>query len=165
MNAGIGSQDTASVIESVEVINSQGEILSYNAEELAFGYRTSRFQDCNEFILSATFRLSRNSSSAKIAKDLLRSRLLSQPYQQPSAGCIFRNPPGNSAGKLIDEAGLKGFSLGGAQISPKHANFIVNTGRATSQEVKQLIQMVRDKLQSQGINLEEEVRIIPYQLP
>ncbi|WP_375793057.1 UDP-N-acetylmuramate dehydrogenase [Chlamydia sp. 12-01] len=165
MNAGIGSQDTASAIESVEVINPSGEILSYQAEELDFGYRKSRFQNHNEFILSATFRISKNSSSVQIAKDLLQSRLLSQPYQQPSAGCIFRNPPGNSAGKLIDEAGLKGFSLGGAQISPKHANFIVNTGRATSYEVKELIQVVRDKLKSQGVSLEEEIRIIPYRLP
>ncbi|MEF9520268.1 UDP-N-acetylmuramate dehydrogenase [Chlamydia crocodili] len=165
MNAGIGNQDTASVVESVEAINSNGEILSYQSEELEFGYRKSRFQNHNEFILSATFRISKNTSSVQIAKDLLQNRLLSQPYQQPSAGCIFRNPPGNSAGKLIDEAGLKGFSLGGAQISPKHANFIVNTGRATSYEVKELIQVIRDKLKSQGISLEEEIRIIPYRLP
>lgn len=165
MNAGTGKQDTASVVESVEVISSKGEILSYRNEELEFGYRKSRFQNHNEFILSATFRISKNSSSLQIAKDLLESRLLSQPYQQPSVGCIFRNPPGNCAGKLIDEAGLKGVSLGGAQISLKHANFIVNTGRATSHEVKELIRMVQDKLRSQGISLEEEIRIIPYRLP
>ncbi|WP_348663020.1 UDP-N-acetylmuramate dehydrogenase [Chlamydia vaughanii] len=165
MNAGIGDQDVASVLESVEVINAEGEICSYTPQQLDFGYRKSRFQTRKEFILSATFKISRNSGALQLAKDLLQRRLASQPYQQPSAGCIFRNPPGDSAGKLIDEAGLKGLSLGGAQISPKHANFIVNTGRATAYEVKQLIQMVRDKLQSQGINLEEEIRIIPYRLP
>ncbi|BAE81013.1 UDP-N-acetylenolpyruvoylglucosamine reductase [Chlamydia felis Fe/C-56] len=165
MNAGIGNQDIASAIESVEAINSNGDIISYQAAELEFGYRRSRFQNSKEFILSATFRLSKSASSIQIAKDLLQNKLLSQPYQQPSAGCIFRNPPGNYAGKLIDEAGLKGLSLGGAQISSKHANFIVNNGRATSHEVKELIQIVRDKLKSQGISLEEEVRIIPYRLP
>lgn len=165
MNAGVGEQDVASVIESVEAIDSQGNIISYTADQLDFSYRSSRFHYCKEFILSATFRVTRNSSALQIAKQLLQHRLASQPYQLPSAGCIFRNPEGNSAGKLIDEAGFKGFSFGDAQISPKHANFIVNTGRATAYEVKQLIQIVQNKLQSQGINLEKEIRIIPYRFP
>ncbi|WP_407918997.1 UDP-N-acetylmuramate dehydrogenase [Chlamydia ibidis] len=164
MNAGTGMHDVASVLDSVEVIDESGEIRSYSSQTLELGYRTSCFQNRREFILSATFNLTRSSLASQTAKDLLHRRLLTQPYQEPSAGCIFQNPPGQSAGKLIEEMGLKGFSIGGAQVSRKHANFIINDGKATSAEVKELIEIIRDKLRATGVDLRQEIRIIPYQL-
>lgn len=162
MNAGISSQDVASVLDSVEIIRPSGEILLLKKEDLEFSYRSSRFHHTKEFILSATFKLSQEHTSDRKMRGLLNHRLMTQPYQYPSAGCVFKNPPGESAGKLIDLAGLKGLSVGGAKISEKHGNFIVNTGRATSKEVCQLIQMIRNQMDSFGITLQEEIRIIPF---
>ncbi|WP_201456278.1 UDP-N-acetylmuramate dehydrogenase [Chlamydia sp. 17-3921] len=166
MNAGTAEQDVASIVKFVEVINDQGNILTYTKEELEFSYRKSRFQQHHEFILSATFQLTKNFLAPHEIKAALQHRMTTQPYTLPSAGCIFRNPPGGaSAGKLIDEAGLKNLSVGGAKISHVHANFIVNTGRATSNEVKKLIEIIRSTLKIHGIELEEEVCIVPYRLP
>ncbi len=162
MNAGIGKQDVSSVLVEVEVITPEGEILSYPKEELDLGYRTSKFHTSQEFILSATFALTKDPLAMYRMKELLNHRLTTQPYQHPSLGCIFRNPPGSSAGALIDRAGLKGLSIGGAQISEKHGNFIINTGKATSGEVKELIQVIRGKMLSLGVELKEEIRSIPY---
>ncbi|CRI33528.1 UDP-N-acetylenolpyruvoylglucosamine reductase [Chlamydia pneumoniae] len=163
MNAGTNESDISSVVRNVETINSEGELCSYSVEELELSYRSSRFHRQQEFILSATFQLSKKQVSADHSKSILQHRLMTQPYTQPSAGCIFRNPEGTSAGKLIDAAGLKGLAIGGAQISPLHANFIINTGKATSDEVKQLIAIIQSTLKTQGIDLEHEIRIIPYQ--
>ncbi|SPN74093.1 UDP-N-acetylenolpyruvoylglucosamine reductase,UDP-N-acetylenolpyruvoylglucosamine reductase,UDP-N-acetylmuramate dehydrogenase,UDP-N-acetylenolpyruvoylglucosamine reductase,UDP-N-acetylenolpyruvoylglucosamine reductase, C-terminal domain [Chlamydia serpentis] len=163
MNAGTNEVNISSVVKNVETINSEGKLCSYSVEELELSYRSSRFHRQQEFILSATFQLSKKQASAYYAKQLLQQRLLTQPYTQPSAGCIFRNPEGISAGRLIDEAGLKGLVIGGAQISPMHGNFIVNTGKATSDEVKQLIEIIKSTLKTRGIDLEHEIRIIPYQ--
>ncbi|ETF38435.1 UDP-N-acetylmuramate dehydrogenase [Chlamydia pecorum] len=166
MNAGTGENDVASVIKSVEVINDQGKILTYTKEELELSYRSSRFHHRPEFILSATFQLTKNPLAPHKVKTALQHRIATQPCSLPSAGCVFRNPPtGGSAGKLIDEAGLKNFSIGGAKVSPTHANFIVNTGRATSEEVKKLIGVIRSTLKTRGIELEEELCVIPYRLP
>ncbi|ANH78777.1 UDP-N-acetylmuramate dehydrogenase [Candidatus Chlamydia sanziniae] len=165
MNAGTLKHEVASVVKHVETINAQGEIQSYTSDKLEFSYRSSRFHSNREFILSATFELSKDPSAFYQSKCSLQHRLSTQPYTQFSAGCIFRNPQGISAGKLIDEAGLKGLSVGGAQVSQLHGNFIVNTGRATAQEVIELIQVIQSTLKTRGIDLKKEIRIIPYRLP
>lgn len=164
MNAGACHQEISHVLREVEIINSTGDVVRLTPDQLQFSYRQSRFQSHKEFILSATFNISKNPDAQKVAKDILQRRLSSQPYQYHSAGCIFRNPKEGPAGRLIEEAGLKGLSSGDAQVSTKHANFIINKGRATAQDIKTLIQKIREKMHAQGIHLEEEIRIIPYRL-
>ena len=139
MNAGTTSANTASLLVNVEVINHSGELLSIPREKLLFSYRTSPFQKEQVFIVSATFQLTKDPTAAKRAKSLMEERVSKQPYESPSAGCIFRNPEGISAGALIDQAGLKGLTVGGAQISEKHGNFMINTGNARAADILKLI--------------------------
>lgn len=161
MNAGTGSEDTYSVLESIEVITSQGLLHSYHITELSYGYRSTPFQQRQEFIVSATFRITKNPHALDKTTSLLQKRLQTQPYKYPSAGCIFRNPPQLSAGQLIDQAGLKGTVHGGAQISEQHGNFIINTNQASASDVCYLIQKIKQKLKKQGVMLEEEIVIVP----
>ncbi|AAF39090.1 UDP-N-acetylenolpyruvoylglucosamine reductase [Chlamydia muridarum str. Nigg] len=163
MNAGTALANTASSLVSVEIIDHAGNLLSLSREELLFSYRTSPFQKKTAFIVSATFQLTRDSQAAQRAKALIEERILKQPYEYPSVGCIFRNPEGVSAGALIDQAGLKGLTIGGGQISQKHGNFIINTGNASAADVLELIETIQKTLKQQGIALEKEVRIIPFQ--
>lgn len=166
MNAGIGSMDTYSVLESVEVITAAGKIHSYKAKDLNYGYRTSPFQEHQEFITAAVFRIVRSSQAAQNMHNLLQKRLKSQPYMYPSAGCVFKNPSVQlSAGRLIDQAGLKGLSCGGAQISEQHGNFIINTNNATAADVRNLIHNVQAQLQIVNVQLEEELIIVPAGQP
>lgn len=163
MNAGIGVEDTYSVLDSVEVISSKGTLHTYSIKELSYGYRHSPFQVHQEFITAATFRITKDPYAPQKMQDLLQKRLHSQPYAYPSAGCIFRNPSKDlSAGKLIDQAGLKGLSCGGAQISEQHGNFIINKGDATAADVRRLIKTIQQQLP--GIPLREEVLIIPHEI-
>lgn len=100
------------------------------------------------FIASATFQLTKDPQAAKRAKALIEERILKQPYEYPSAGCIFRNPEGLSAGALIDRAGLKGLKIGGGQISEKHGNFIINTGNACTADILELIEIIQKLLKT-----------------
>lgn len=161
MNAGTGSEDTYSVLEHVEVLTPKAELRSYHIAELQYGYRKTPFQTNQEFIVSATFRITKNNQAFDKLSTLLRKRIQTQPYNYPSAGCIFRNPPQASAGQLIDQAGLKGISYGGAQISEKHGNFIINKNNASATDVVFLIQKIKRQLQKKDIDLEEEILIIP----
>lgn len=163
MNAGIGSSDTASVVVSVESINSHGIINTYSQKDLLFGYRTSRFQKYPEFILSATFQLHYNPQAPINTLNIISKKTSSQPYTHPSAGCIFQNPPNNYAGKLIQEAGFKGLRIGDAEISTQHGNFIINKGRASSKDVLKIIELLKDYFIKQNIILKEEITIIPYE--
>lgn len=162
MNAGTTSANTASLLVNVEVINHSGELLSIPREKLLFSYRTSPFQKEQVFIVSATFQLTKDPTAAKRAKSLMEERVSKQPYESPSAGCIFRNPEGISAGALIDQAGLKGLTVGGAQISEKHGNFMINTGNARAADILKLIEIVQETLTKKGVVLQKEVRIIPF---
>ena len=164
MNAGAQGGCTAEVLESVTVIEPQrpDHPFALRADELDFAYRQSRLQHEPLVVLSARFRLQAGHDPAELSRRTsanLHSRTSTQPYQQPSCGSVFRNPEPNKAGQLIEAMGLKGLSIGGAQVSPIHANFIVNTGAATAAEIDQLINAVQQRIQAaHGITLHTEVK-------
>ncbi len=159
MNAGANGRETCDSLKSVLYFD--GTQRNFTRQELAFGYRTSPFQKMKGAILSATFSLTPLPEARKNQLQIIETRMKTQPLKDKSAGCVFRNPPGKSAGALIDRAGLKGTTIGGAQVSELHANFIVNKGSATSQDVLKLIELVQEKVFEQtGIKLEPEIRII-----
>jgi UDP-N-acetylmuramate dehydrogenase len=164
MNAGAQGGCTAEVLESVTVVDPRDpeRTLTLHATELDFDYRHSRLQLEPLVVLSARFRLSAGHDPASISQRTsanLHSRTSSQPYQQPSCGSVFRNPEPQKAGQLIEGLGLKGLSLGGAQVSPIHANFIVNTGQALASDIDQLIAQVQHHvLSAHAIDLHTEVK-------
>ena len=170
MNAGAQGGCTAEVLESVTVIEPHrpDQPFALDASELDFAYRHSRLQHEPLVVLSARFRLQAGHDPAEISRHTsanLHSRTSTQPYQQPSCGSVFRNPEPKKAGQLIEALGLKGLSIGGAQVSPIHANFIVNTGAATAAEIDQLINAVQQRIQAaHGITLHTEVkRLGPFE--
>jgi UDP-N-acetylmuramate dehydrogenase len=170
MNAGAQGGCTAEVLESVTVIelHRPNHPFELRAGELDFAYRHSRLQEEPLVVLSARFRLNAGHDPAEVSRRTstnLHSRTSTQPYQQPSCGSVFRNPEPNKAGQLIEALGLKGLSVGGAQVSPIHANFIVNTGAATAAEIDQLISAVQQRIQAaHGITLHTEVkRLGPFE--
>ncbi|MDH4209047.1 MAG: UDP-N-acetylmuramate dehydrogenase, partial [Anaerolineae bacterium] len=164
-NAGAYGGDMAAVLRRVRVLDHEGRQRELAAEELGLGYRTSRFKNAEgsrEIILSATLQLAPESSAT--LKERMREyrarRRTAQP-RQPSAGSVFKNPPGSSAARLIDEAGLRGKRAGGAQISEKHANYIVNLGQATAADVLLLISVVQQEVRRcSGLDLELEIELI-----
>jgi len=132
------------------------------ARELGLGYRSSNLIDGKPFLFTAAFEL--DSSPPRVLQErrqsIIAEKHASQPMNARSAGCVFKNPKGTSAGYLIDQAGLKGFSVGGAVVSHKHANFILNSGEATADEIFRLIEIVRERVEQQsGIRLELEVEV------
>lgn len=164
MNAGAYEKEIADVIESVEVfsINDQ-KIYKLDKEECQLAYRHSIFHETKDVILSATFRLQSGDKEAIASrmKELMEKRNTKQPVNLPSAGSFFKRPAGHFAGKLIQEAGLKGLCVGGAQISPLHAGFVVNTGEATATDILELMKVVQNTvLDKFGVQLEPEVRIL-----
>ena len=157
MNAGAQGQQTGAVVEAVEYVDEQGTLCSMNRQNLSFGYRFSSFRNKGGVIASVRFKLCKDERALERQKEMVEYRKRTQPIDR-SAGCVFRNPPGLSAGKLIDEAGLKGRSVGGASVSPLHANFIVNRGGATASDVQSLIQIVRSEVLARtGVSLDCEV--------
>ena len=170
MNAGAQGGCTAEVLESVTVIepHKPNQPFELRAGELDFAYRHSRLQEEPLVVLSARFRLNAGHDPAEVSRRTsanLHSRTSTQPYQQPSCGSVFRNPEPQKAGQLIEALGLKGLSIGGAQVSPIHANFIVNTGAATAAEIDHLIGAVQERIQAaHGITLHTEVkRLGPFE--
>lgn len=163
MNAGAGGGDMASVVKSVTVLEAGGIRVLEN-EKLEFGYRSSYFlSHPTSIILFAELEL-QNHESREVIEDKmnrnLERRKLTQP-KEPSAGCVFKKVGGMSAGELIEKAGLKGFRVGGAEVSKIHANFIVNTGSATAKDVLKLIRIVKSKVYEKFKNeLELELEII-----
>jgi UDP-N-acetylmuramate dehydrogenase len=158
MNAGANGKETCDALKSVLYFDTARR--EYRREELTFGYRQSPFQKMDGVILAATFSLEPHSEARKSQLQIIDYRMKTQPLKEKSAGCVFRNPPNQSAGALIDRCGLKGTFCGGAKVSEIHANFIVNTGPASSQDVIQLIQLVQEKVfQQTGVHLEPEIRI------
>lgn len=170
-NAGAHESDTASVLESATVLLADGTERELPVAELGFGYRHSRFKDApagstgepTEIVLGATFRLT-PAAPAEIAARLdaiRRWRREHQPLGIPSAGSVFRNPEGDSAGRLIDAAGLKGTRIGGAVVSDKHANFIVNDRAGSAADVRQLAEHVRGRIRElHGIELVFEIEFV-----
>lgn len=165
MNAGANGAETQDVLQSVTYVNERGEIEEFSREKLQFGYRTSSFQQKRGAIAAAQFQLNPSSKAREDQLSIVAYRQKTQPYGLPSAGCVFRNPPAQSAGALIQQAGLKGLRMGDAEVSLLHANFIVNQGLATSNDVIALAHEVQRQVKEKmGTDLEMEVRKIPYQM-
>jgi UDP-N-acetylmuramate dehydrogenase len=162
MNAGTEVGATWDVVECVRLMLPNGEMVDVGPEEVAVGYRFAALPE-HSVVLEATLRAERG-RPAEVREEirrLYRCRGESQPLSHPNAGSIFKNPPGEYAGRLIDQRGLKGYRIGDAQVSCKHANFIVNLGQASVGEVLALIDYVKcSVLTHTGILLEEEVRIV-----
>ncbi len=163
MNAGAYEGSVSAALKSVTSMDADGRLAERPAESLEMGYRRSIFMDNGEIILSAVFSLENGEKSA-VAAEMQRLTALrneKQPVHLPSAGSFFKRPEGYFAGKLIQDAGLKGVSVGGAEVSPLHAGFIVNNGGATASDVIDLMKIVTETVyDSSGVMLEPEVRII-----
>ncbi len=163
MNAGANGIETCEHLESVEFVDPSGSLKTFKREELDFSYRSSSFQHWGGAIVAATFALKPDPEARQRQIEIVRYRQATQPYGDKSAGCIFRNPQGSSAGSLIDASGLKGTRIGGAEVSPRHANFVVNCEGATSEDVRNLVDEVRRQVRDKmDVLLESEVRYIPY---
>lgn len=163
MNAGAYGGETAEVIESVTVLTPENEIKTLSNSELDFGYRHSAVQDQNDIVLEATFKLSTGDKDEIQAEmDRLNElRESKQPLDLPSCGSVFKRPEGYFAGKLIHDAGLQGYQSGGAQVSKKHAGFIVNIDNATATDYLNVIKHVQETVYAKNkVHLETEVRII-----
>lgn len=162
MNAGAYGGEIKDIVDSVEIMDFFGNIHTLTNAEMGFSYRHSRLEDTGEIVISAVFRLEKaeiETVKAKM-KELQAKRSASQPLDLPSAGSAFKRPVQGYAAALIDQAGLKGYQVGGAAISTKHAGFAVNLGGATAADVKALLQQVSDIVyEKSGIRLEPEVRI------
>ena len=162
MNAGAYGGEIVQICESVDVMDMAGELKTYTCQEMEFSYRHSALEDRGGIVVSAIFRLVPKPVEEIKAymKELQGKRSASQPLDLPSAGSAFKRPVGGYAAALIDQAGLKGFQVGGAAISTKHAGFAVNVGGATAADVKELLRQVSDKVfENSGIRIEPEVRI------
>jgi UDP-N-acetylmuramate dehydrogenase len=162
MNAGAFGGETWPLVETVWTTDRFGNVRQRRNSEFKVGYRSVKGPD-NEWFLAAELKLvlGDTGQSRERIKSLLAQRAASQPISQPSCGSVFRNPVGDHAARLIESCGLKGHRIGGACVSEKHANFIVNLGGATAQEIETLIFRVRDEVNKQrGVSLEPEVRIV-----
>ena len=159
MNAGAYGGELGDFVNSVRILK-DGKVLSYPKAEMDFSYRTSRAKREGLTVLSAEFTLSRGEPDQIRSKmrELNEKRREKQPLEFPSAGSTFKRPEGNFAGKLIEEAGLSGVSVGGARVSEKHCGFLINSGGATAADLHRLIRLVQEKVQqNSGILLEPEV--------
>ena len=162
-NAGAYKSDMGYIVEEVLVITPELEIKKLYNRDLNFHYRTSFFKENKDYIiLQATIVLKRGKKDAIMAviEDRKKRRLMSQPLDFPSAGSVFRNPVNNFAGKLIEDIGYKGKNEGGAKVSEKHANFIINTGDATGQDIIKLIEEIKEKVKKEydiDLILEQEI--------
>ncbi|WP_150050445.1 UDP-N-acetylmuramate dehydrogenase [Methylomonas rhizoryzae] len=159
MNAGAFGGETWRIVERVEMVNRHGQILERGTDEFEVAYRSVRGLP-EEWFLSAQLRLQSGDSQASQTqiKTLLDKRNASQPTNKPTCGSVFKNPPGDFAARLIEACGLKGFSVGGAMVSEKHANFIENRGDATAADIETLIEHIQDRVRNQfGVALQTEV--------
>ncbi|MBC7332787.1 MAG: UDP-N-acetylmuramate dehydrogenase [Synergistetes bacterium] len=160
-NAGANSHAIGSLVEQVTVIQEDGEIKRLCNGDMFFSYRYSNFQEKSWFIWKAVLRLE-PSTPAEIAKRIrvFWEKRKRQPFSCQSAGCIFKNPPRDYAGRLIEQAGCKGMVIGGAKVSESHANFIINIGGAKARDVLQLMEIIKEKVKEKfGVELEPEIAI------
>lgn len=163
MNAGAYGGEMAQVLVSVTALDLDGSIQTLPAESCGLGYRRSVFSDGQRLVLEARFQLSSGDPAAIRARmdELAARRKEKQPLEYPSAGSMFKRPEGYFAAALIDQCGLKGFAVGGAQVSEKHAGFVVNRGGATCADVLELVRQVQARVQEQtGVALEMEVKVL-----
>lgn len=162
-NAGAFGTETADVIVDAELMDLNGDIWTATKEELGFGYRTTALQGTPVVVLSARFRgtAGDRDTAVRRIKEMANERAAKQPLAQPNTGSIFRNPPGDFAGRLIEAAGLKGHRVGGALVSERHANFIVNAGGATARDILDLMWACRREVKERfGIDLVPEVELV-----
>lgn len=163
MNAGAYGGEMKEVVQKVEVFTRNGEKKTYTNEEMQFSYRHSVIQETKEIISKVYFKMDKGNKEEIVAKveDLNKQRSDKQPLEYPSCGSVFKRPEGYFAGKLIQDAGLQGLTVGGAQVSKKHAGFMVNVNNATCEDYKNLIKKVQEKvLENSGVELECEVKIL-----
>lgn len=163
MNAGAYGGEMKDIIVSATVLTPEGEIVTFNKEELDLGYRTSVVAKKGYIVLEAEYQLQRGSREQIRARmdELKTQRVTKQPLEYPSAGSTFKRPEGYFAGKLIQDAGLRGFQVGGAQVSEKHCGFVINKEQATAADIKNLMEQVSEQvLQKFGVKLEPEVKIL-----
>jgi UDP-N-acetylmuramate dehydrogenase len=161
-NAGAFGYEMKDVLVLVEVMDIEGRIKKFNAEEINFGYRSSSISQ-NELILGAKIKLKKDEKEKVSAKvdDFLEKKREKQPLWEPSAGCVFKNPAGLSAGKLIDEAGCKGIRIGDVEVSSIHANFFINKGRANASDFIRLMEEAAHRVKERfGVVLEPEIKIV-----
>ncbi len=164
MNSGAYNGEMANIVQKVTCIDENGEIVELDNSACNFGYRKSVFHNGKYIILNVTFKLTKGNTDLIMAlmEDHMKQRKAKQPIDFPSAGSVFKRPLNNYAGKLIEEAGLKGASIGGAQVSRLHAGFIINfTGKATAKDFHELVDFVKDTvLEKSGVKLECEIIFI-----
>jgi len=164
MNAGCYGSETWNAVARVRTIDRAGRLQIREPHEYAVGYRSVvPVQAREEFFVAAWFQFARGNGdrARQKIKELLAKRIATQPLAEPNAGSVFRNPPGDHAARLIEASGLKGRRVGGAQVSPLHANFIVNKGGATAQDIEELILIVQNAVaRATGVLLEREVQIV-----
>ena len=161
MNAGAYGGEMKDVLVSVTVLTKDGQILKIEKDDLDLGYRTSVIAKKNYIVLEAVLKLKKgDKAEIKALMDDLRQRRISkQPLEYPSAGSTFKRPEGYFAGKLIQDTGLKGFQVGGAQVSEKHAGFVINKSQATASDIHELMRQVSEKVEEKfGVKLEPEVK-------
>lgn len=159
MNAGAFGSETWGIVDRVEMINPDGIVIERNHHEFEVAYRSVKGLD-NEWFLSAQLKLQKGNceTSQQYIKALLEKRNASQPTNKPTCGSVFKNPPGDYAARLIESCGLKGYTVGGAAVSEKHANFIENRGNATAVDIENLIEHIQSRVQAQfGVKLQPEV--------
>ncbi len=165
MNAGAHGAETWDSVVEITTIDKQGKLHEYRSEQFDVNYRHVSLPD-NQWFVAAKMRFEHGDKNTELEliRDLLKKRNISQPTNQPCAGSVFRNPPGDFSGRLIEVSGLKGLTIGGASVSDKHANFIVNNGEATAADIEALIFEVQQRVeQEHGVKLIPEVHIIGEQ--
>jgi UDP-N-acetylmuramate dehydrogenase len=163
MNAGASGTETCESLFEVSFVDKKGELEVLTRDQIAFSYRSSTFQKRKGVIASAKFLLRPSEEARKKQLGIIDYRTRTQPYSDKSAGCIFRNSESHSAGALIQQCGLKGKRIGGAEVSTVHANFIVNKGGATSKDILELADDVKKTVKEKtGIDLEMEICCIPF---
>ena len=165
MNAGAYLEDLSNIIIKVDILDDNFKLKTLTKDELNYSYRHSIFMSNNYIILKAYFHLEKGNKEEIVASinDRKERRIKSQPLEYPSAGSVFRNPEGNYAGKLIEDLGLKGYTIGGAKVSEKHANFIINAGNATGEDIKELIEYIQSKVkENYNIDLILEQELVNF---
>lgn len=164
MNAGANGNETCRHLDSVDYIHEDGTLKNYKKMELAFAYRSSPFQKMRGSIVGATFKLFSNPEARKTQVEIVNRRKATQPLSAKSAGCVFLNPPSGYAGELIEKSKLKGTSVGGAQVSEIHGNFLINANNATAKDILGLMEHVKEKVkETTGFELKSEIWLIPYE--
>ncbi len=162
MNAGAYDGEMKDIIQSVKILHDNLSVKEYSAQEMGFDYRKSNVRE-SDIVLETTLGLKKKETSKIRARmvELSKKRKEKQPLNMPSAGSAFKRPKGNYAGKLIQEAGLQGYTVGGAQVSKKHAGFVVNTGKATAKDVETILKDIKEKVyEKHNVELEKEIIII-----